>query len=184
VSLRDGQFIVALSDQTPASTAKSLEFARSEISLIANNTPSAPGTVPAPILAPRKKRHRSDERLTEEEKRANHIASEQKRRHNIRIGFQALSMLVPSLKSDHSNVSGNVVNELMTESNSKMRKNSDLRLINSSGPSKYKILSEGTCSHTNSFNGNIVCIAIDFIRYLQSRNQRLTNRITNLQQRI
>ncbi|PHZ07513.1 HLH-domain-containing protein, partial [Rhizopus microsporus ATCC 52813] len=39
------------------------------------------------------------ELLTEEEKRANHIASEQKRRSTIRNGFKELSELVPTLKN-------------------------------------------------------------------------------------
>lgn len=45
-------------------------------------------------LQPRKKRHQSKELLSEEEKKANHIASEQKRRQNIRNGFHILSMLI------------------------------------------------------------------------------------------
>lgn len=36
-------------------------------------------------------------RLTEEEKRANHIASEQKRRQAIRDGFDKLAELVPGM---------------------------------------------------------------------------------------
>lgn len=57
-----------------------------------------PGTVPAPVLAPRKKRHTSKEHLSEAEKRANHIASEQKRRQNIKLGFEALAKLNPVFK--------------------------------------------------------------------------------------
>jgi hypothetical protein len=46
------------------------------------------------------KKHRSTkELLTEEEKKANHIASEQKRRSTIRNGFQDLTDLVPTLKN-------------------------------------------------------------------------------------
>ncbi|ORY04812.1 hypothetical protein K493DRAFT_378173 [Basidiobolus meristosporus CBS 931.73] len=41
------------------------------------------------------------ELLTEEEKRANHIASEQKRRQNIRIGFERLVDIVPTLNHNH-----------------------------------------------------------------------------------
>lgn len=41
--------------------------------------------------------------LTEEEKRANHIASEQKRRNTIRTGFKEMTDLVPTLKNvNHS----------------------------------------------------------------------------------
>lgn len=43
---------------------------------------------------PRKAPH---ELLTEAEKKANHIASEQKRRQNIRLGFEQLIEVVPSL---------------------------------------------------------------------------------------
>jgi hypothetical protein len=43
-------------------------------------------------------RKQTKELLTEEEKRANHIASEKKRRNLIRLGFQELTDLVPGLK--------------------------------------------------------------------------------------
>ncbi|KAI8811405.1 Myc-type, basic helix-loop-helix domain-containing protein, partial [Cladochytrium replicatum] len=39
--------------------------------------------------------------LTEEEKRANHIESEKKRRLNIKVGFDQLVELVPSLTNCH-----------------------------------------------------------------------------------
>ncbi|KAG0339563.1 hypothetical protein BG004_006769, partial [Podila humilis] len=45
-----------------------------------------------------KKQH---ELLTDAEKKANHIASEQKRRQNIRIGFDSLVDIVPSLSDCH-----------------------------------------------------------------------------------
>ncbi|CAM0138787.1 unnamed protein product [Umbelopsis sp. WA50703] len=41
------------------------------------------------------------ELLTEAEKKANHIASEQKRRQNIRIGFDQLVDIVPTLSQNH-----------------------------------------------------------------------------------
>jgi hypothetical protein len=47
---------------------------------------------------PRKQPH---ELLTESQKKANHIASEQKRRQNIRLGFEKLIDIVPSL--NHGN---------------------------------------------------------------------------------
>jgi hypothetical protein len=47
----------------------------------------------------RKKSRSQKELLTEQEKRANHIASEQKRRSTIRTGFKDLTDLVPSLKN-------------------------------------------------------------------------------------
>ncbi|KAK9687331.1 Transcription factor, variant 2 [Basidiobolus ranarum] len=43
----------------------------------------------------------TQELLTEEEKKANHIASEQKRRQNIRIGFEQLVDIVPTLSQCH-----------------------------------------------------------------------------------
>ncbi|KAI9309531.1 hypothetical protein BJ944DRAFT_154185 [Cunninghamella echinulata] len=45
----------------------------------------------------RKSRKQPHELLTEEEKKANHIASEQKRRQNIRMGFDQLIEYVPTL---------------------------------------------------------------------------------------
>lgn len=46
-----------------------------------------------------KKARTNKELLTEEEKRANHIASEQKRRSTIRNGFRDLTDLIPTLKN-------------------------------------------------------------------------------------
>lgn len=43
----------------------------------------------------------SHELLSEDQKRANHIASEQKRRANIRVGFEKLVDIVPTLSSGH-----------------------------------------------------------------------------------
>ncbi|KAI8055418.1 hypothetical protein BDF22DRAFT_600453, partial [Syncephalis plumigaleata] len=43
---------------------------------------------------PKKPQH---ELLSESEKKANHIASEQKRRQNIRVGFASLTSMVPTL---------------------------------------------------------------------------------------
>lgn len=48
---------------------------------------------------PIKKSKSTKELLTEEEKRANHIASEQKRRSTIRTGFKELTDLIPTLKN-------------------------------------------------------------------------------------
>ncbi|CAJ0639524.1 4805_t:CDS:2 [Entrophospora sp. SA101] len=44
------------------------------------------------------------ELLTEAEKKANHIASEQKRRQNIRLGFDQLVEIVPTLSQCHRTV--------------------------------------------------------------------------------
>ncbi|KAI8987144.1 hypothetical protein BDB01DRAFT_702605, partial [Pilobolus umbonatus] len=47
---------------------------------------------------PKKAHH---ELLSEDQKRANHIASEQKRRANIRVGFESLVEIVPTLSTGH-----------------------------------------------------------------------------------
>ncbi|CAO3595308.1 unnamed protein product [Absidia cylindrospora] len=47
----------------------------------------------------RKSRKAPHELLTDAEKKANHIASEQKRRQNIRLGFNQLIEIVPALNS-------------------------------------------------------------------------------------
>ncbi|KAI9315666.1 Myc-type, basic helix-loop-helix domain-containing protein, partial [Dichotomocladium elegans] len=39
--------------------------------------------------------------LTDDERRANHIASEQRRRNAIRNGFKELTELIPTLKNIH-----------------------------------------------------------------------------------
>lgn len=107
-------------------------------------TPSSLSTdkaVPIPVLAPRKKRHKSKELLTADEKRANHIASEQKRRQNIRLGFEALSRLVPEIsRATATQIGPKVI------------------------PSKATILEK----------------TIEFIRYLEKRNQKLKSRETSL----
>ncbi|WYZ44249.1 hypothetical protein EsH8_VII_000685 [Colletotrichum jinshuiense] len=54
-----------------------------------SNSPSAPGDADQPDEKPR---------LTEAEKKQNHIASEQKRRQAIREGFDRLTELVPGLE--------------------------------------------------------------------------------------
>ncbi|GBB86884.1 hypothetical protein RclHR1_13300003 [Rhizophagus clarus] len=57
---------------------------------------SSPSTKPTPQKSSRKP---YKELLTEEEKRANHIASEQKRRNTIRAGFKELTDIIPTLKN-------------------------------------------------------------------------------------
>ncbi|KAI6081901.1 hypothetical protein F4821DRAFT_248335 [Hypoxylon rubiginosum] len=52
-------------------------------------------------------------RLTEEEKKQNHIASEQKRREAIRAGFDKLCSLVPGLEG-HGRSEGFVLKETVT----------------------------------------------------------------------
>ncbi|KAI9021582.1 Myc-type, basic helix-loop-helix domain-containing protein, partial [Phycomyces nitens] len=51
----------------------------------------------SPSLSKRTKPNR--DLLTEDEKRANHIASEQKRRNTIRSGFKDLTDIIPTLKN-------------------------------------------------------------------------------------
>ncbi|KAI9104729.1 hypothetical protein DFS34DRAFT_210382 [Phlyctochytrium arcticum] len=55
------------------------------------------------------KRRGGRELLTEEEKRTNHIMSEQKRRNLIRTGFRALAELVPGLKGGNMGSSKSVI---------------------------------------------------------------------------
>lgn len=57
--------------------------------------------VGGPIQKERRHRKQPHELLTESQKKANHIASEQKRRQNIRIGFDQLIDIVPTL--NHGN---------------------------------------------------------------------------------
>ncbi|KAI9350420.1 hypothetical protein BD770DRAFT_348914 [Pilaira anomala] len=66
-------------------------------SIIRNNRKR--NLVPREKLTTNKKARTNKELLTEEEKRANHIASEQKRRSTIRNGFKDLTDLIPNLKN-------------------------------------------------------------------------------------
>ncbi|KAF9434291.1 hypothetical protein BGZ76_008253 [Entomortierella beljakovae] len=61
-------------------------------------------TTNAPVSA-QTKRKPYKELLTEEEKRANHIASEQKRRNTIRTGFKDMTEIIPDLKDVNSSKS-------------------------------------------------------------------------------
>lgn len=58
-----------------------------------------------PATNTRRCRKAPHELLTEAEKKANHIASEQKRRQNIRLGFDQLIDIVPSLNHGNRSVS-------------------------------------------------------------------------------
>lgn len=60
---------------------------------------------PATSSNTRRCRKAPHELLTEAEKKANHIASEQKRRQNIRLGFDQLIDIVPSLNHGNRSVS-------------------------------------------------------------------------------
>lgn len=61
--------------------------------------PTTSTTTTTTTSRPSKKIRANKELLTEEEKRANHIASEQKRRSTIRNGFKDLTDLIPTLKN-------------------------------------------------------------------------------------
>ncbi|KAF9124068.1 hypothetical protein BG015_005190, partial [Linnemannia schmuckeri] len=64
---------------------------------------SASAGAGAPAITPKRKPYK--ELLTEEEKRANHIASEQKRRNTIRNGFKDMTDIIPDLKDVNSSKS-------------------------------------------------------------------------------
>ena len=49
-------------------------------------------------LPPRYRRIKKETLLSEEEKRLNHIASEQKRRQNIKLAYDQLNALIPGLR--------------------------------------------------------------------------------------
>lgn len=53
------------------------------------------------------------ELLSEEQKRANHIESEKKRRQNIRAGFERLVEMVPDLKADTAGRGATIKNEAL-----------------------------------------------------------------------
>jgi hypothetical protein len=61
-------------------------------------------------LPPQYKRNRKDNLLSEEEKRINHIISEQKRRHNIKVAYTQLFDLIPDL-IQHQKSEANMLNE-------------------------------------------------------------------------
>jgi hypothetical protein len=53
------------------------------------------------IIKKKKVKKVTHELLSEDQKKANHIASEQKRRANIRVGFDKLIDIVPTLSTGH-----------------------------------------------------------------------------------
>ncbi|KAF9122225.1 hypothetical protein BGX30_002131 [Mortierella sp. GBA39] len=69
---------------------------------MASTSASAGAGAPAAMM-PKRKPYK--ELLTEEEKRANHIASEQKRRNTIRNGFKDMTDIIPDLKDVNSSKS-------------------------------------------------------------------------------
>ncbi|KAF9900400.1 hypothetical protein EC991_007424 [Linnemannia zychae] len=69
----------------------------------ASTSVSAGAGAPPSTVTPKRKPYK--ELLTEEEKRANHIASEQKRRNTIRNGFKDMTDIIPDLKDVNSSKS-------------------------------------------------------------------------------
>ncbi|ORY99826.1 hypothetical protein BCR42DRAFT_430012 [Absidia repens] len=80
-------------------TVSTFESKKEETS--SNSLPLLPVSTPAPTSGsvPTTVTQHQPTVLTKSEKRVNHIASEQKRRQNIRTGFQQLTDLIPSLKN-------------------------------------------------------------------------------------
>ncbi|KAF9940817.1 hypothetical protein BGZ67_006668 [Mortierella alpina] len=68
-----------------------------------DNSSSSPTSAAATSTTTKRKPYK--ELLTEEEKRANHIASEQKRRNTIRNGFKDMTDIIPDLKDVNSSKS-------------------------------------------------------------------------------
>ncbi len=102
----------------------------------------------------KERRHRKQphELLSESQKKANHIASEQKRRQNIRIGFDQLIDIVPSL--NHGNRSEALILQKCT-------------VITTNFLRKKKL--------------NFFKIAVDHIRHLISIKNELKNQVRELQ---
>ncbi|KAF9146070.1 hypothetical protein BG015_011699 [Linnemannia schmuckeri] len=84
--------------QKESSRERNASYSDGSVSDAANSTPNP--TTPATT-----KRKPYKELLTEEEKRANHIASEQKRRNTIRNGFKDMTDIIPDLKDVNSSKS-------------------------------------------------------------------------------
>ncbi|KAG0301511.1 hypothetical protein BGZ97_002767, partial [Linnemannia gamsii] len=87
--------VEAESKQEAASPSPSIQQQHDSVS----PAPSQSASTPAPTKTGTKKP--PHELLTEAEKKANHIASEQKRRQNIRVGFDSLVEIVPTLSDCH-----------------------------------------------------------------------------------
>ncbi|KAI8332392.1 hypothetical protein BC941DRAFT_474175 [Chlamydoabsidia padenii] len=88
------------------------------------------------LSTPTRRNKSHKELLTEEEKRSNHIASEQKRRSTIRNGFKDLTDIVPTLKN------------------------------------------------INNSKSTVLFKAVDYIKYLEKRNNNLRDKMGSLEVRI
>jgi hypothetical protein len=109
---------------------------------------------PPPQQKERRHRKLPHELLSESQKKANHIASEQKRRQNIRIGFDQLIDIVPSL--NHGNRSEALILQ-------KCKKSIDRKCLQISN----------MCQFEN--------IAVDHIRHLILLKNQLKNQVRDLQ---
>ncbi|CEG81131.1 Putative Helix-loop-helix DNA-binding domain protein [Rhizopus microsporus] len=109
-------------------------FLHNALSLNQDNSRKRSSPSKSPVPAKRSRSHK--ELLTEEEKRANHIASEQKRRSTIRNGFKELSELVPTLKN------------------------------------------------INNSKSTVLFKAVEYIKYLEKRNNSLRDKIGSLEIRV
>ncbi|KAJ2730548.1 Transcription factor [Coemansia sp. BCRC 34962] len=81
-----------------------LDACHAEMPAAAAGKEAAPGAAGSTTITPATTKPRvsrvtkkKGELLTEDEKKANHIASEQKRRQNIRTGYDQLIQIVPTL---------------------------------------------------------------------------------------
>ncbi|KAF9088477.1 hypothetical protein BGX29_000274 [Mortierella sp. GBA35] len=86
--------------QKEGSRERNASYSDGSVSDAANSTSTTPTTTTTTT-----KRKPYKELLTEEEKRANHIASEQKRRNTIRNGFKDMTDIIPDLKDVNSSKS-------------------------------------------------------------------------------
>ncbi|ORX54492.1 hypothetical protein DM01DRAFT_1335629 [Hesseltinella vesiculosa] len=84
---------------SPVPAKKASSEASKEMATSSKRALDQDDTQAAPPAKERRSRKAPHELLTEAEKKANHIASEQKRRQNIRIGFDQLIEIVPALNS-------------------------------------------------------------------------------------
>ncbi|KAJ3326696.1 hypothetical protein HDU76_012721, partial [Blyttiomyces sp. JEL0837] len=108
------------------------------------------------------RRRGGKELLTEEEKRANHIMSEQKRRNLIRNGFQALTDIVPGLKATGASGPG-----------------SGNHMSHGSGG-----IGAGPGTNAGTSKSIILLKAVEFIQSLESRNRELMSTLSELEARM
>ncbi|ORY06613.1 hypothetical protein K493DRAFT_274227 [Basidiobolus meristosporus CBS 931.73] len=89
------------SKDQPNTKAKTKDPGASRSRKRKSTTNNGEGATKADPKTPGRGKKGAQELLTEEEKKANHIASEQKRRQNIRLGFEQLVEIVPTLSQCH-----------------------------------------------------------------------------------